>query len=148
MSRTFQLCACAAVLLAASVVVADDKSAPAPTKIDGTYAIISGERDGKPMADADIKNCKVTITGDKITGTDKDGKEFLNATYTVEEPKKEDGKKACVVRMETTGGKKYMGMAEKTADGLKIVYQLDGGQPPTEFKAGEKQVLLVLKSAA
>ncbi|MEO2088173.1 MAG: hypothetical protein ABGY75_01575, partial [Gemmataceae bacterium] len=117
MSRTFQLCACAAVLLAASVVVADDKSARAPTKIDGTYAIVSGERDGKPMADADIKNCKVTITGDKITGTDKDGKEFLNATYTVEESK-DAAKKACVVRMETTGGKKYRGMAEKRADGL------------------------------
>lgn len=147
MSRTTQLFACAAVALAASVAIADDKSAATPTKIDGTYAIVSGERDGKPMADADIKNCKVTITGDKITGTDKDGKEFLNATYTVEEPK-DAAKKACVVRMETTGGKKYMGLAEKTADGLKIVYQLDGGQPPTEFKAGEKQVLLVLKSVA
>lgn len=146
MSRTMQLLGCAAVVLAAAVAIADDKSAATPTKIDGTYAIISGERDGKPMADADIKNCVVKITANKITGTDKDGKEFLNATYTVEEPKKEEGKKACVVRLETTGGKKYMGMAEKTADGLKIVYQLDGGQPPTDFKAGDKQVLLVLKS--
>jgi uncharacterized protein (TIGR03067 family) len=143
MSKLFQLLGCATVLALVSTASADDK---ANTKLDGTYSVTSGERDGKPMAEADIQKCVVKITADRITGTDKDGKEFLNATYTVDDTKKEETGKACHVVMKSADGKSYRGMAEKTADGLRVVYQLDGGEAPTEFKTKDKQVLLVLKA--
>lgn len=144
MSKLLQLLGCATVLTLVTVAWADDKTAA--TKIDGTYAVASGERDGKPMAEADVQKCVVKITTDKITGTDKDGKEFLNASYTVDETKKAETGKPCHIVMKTADGKSYHGMAEKTADGIRVVYQLDGGEAPSEFKTKEKQVLLVLKA--
>jgi uncharacterized protein (TIGR03067 family) len=150
MSKLHQLLSAVVVGLVASAGFADDKTGSAGTKIDGTYTLVSGERDGKPMADADVKDCKVTITADKITGTSKDGKEFLNATYTVDDKKdetKREGQKTCHITLKSGDGKTYKAMCEKTADGLKMVYHLDGGEEPTEFKTKDKQVMLVLKSS-
>jgi uncharacterized protein (TIGR03067 family) len=144
MSKLFQLLGCATLLAFVSVATADDKADA--RKLDGVYSVTSGERDGKPMAEADVMKCVVKITADRITGTDKDGKEFLNASYTIDETKKEETGKPCHFVMKTADGKTYRGMAEKSADGMKVVYQLDGGEAPTEFKTKDKQVMLVLKS--
>jgi uncharacterized protein (TIGR03067 family) len=147
MSKLFQLLGCAVVLALIPVVSADDKGTAATQKIDGTYSVVAGERDGKPMADADVQKCIVKITASAISGTDKDGKEFLNATYAMDETKQDAAGKTCHIIMKTSDGKAYQGMCEKTADGLKVVYQMAGGEAPTEFKTKEKQVLLVLKAA-
>src|SRR5439155_823390 len=60
----------------------------AASSLEGGYTIVSGERDGKPIPEAEIKGAVVRFTGDKIVGTDKDRKEFFVATYTVDATKK------------------------------------------------------------
>lgn len=156
MSKLLQLLGCVTVVAAWTTFgYADDQNKtgnkvdqdkPA-TKIDGKYAVESGERDGKPMAKEDVQNCVVVITTDRITGSDKDGKEFLNAKYTTDDTKKDETGKRCHIIMTTADGKAYRGICEKTSDGLRIVYQLDGGEPPADFKTKEKQVMLVMKMA-
>lgn len=136
--------AAALALLISTGSAKDDKTGAGTTKLDGTYSVQSGERDGKAMSDQDIKECRVKITADKITATDGGGKEFLNCSFTLDETKKPHQ-----ITMKGTGanaGKSYVGLCEKTADGLRIAYPLDGGEPPTEFKTKDKQVVLVLKA--
>ena len=50
-------------------------------KLDG-HTIVAGERDGKAIAEAEIKGAAFRFTGDKVVGTTKDGKEFFAADYT------------------------------------------------------------------
>lgn len=144
MIRHLRLLASVTVLGLAAFAVADDKSADGKTKLDGKYEVVSGERDGKPMSDQDVKGSVVTIAGDKITGVDGGGKEFLRVTFTCDETKK-----PAAITMKGAGsadGKTYSGLCEKTADGIKVVYNMEGGEAPTEFKTKDKQVMLVLKA--
>jgi uncharacterized protein (TIGR03067 family) len=143
-TQTLRLFAAVALfgLFAVTVSARDDKTAAGTTKLDGQYTVESGERDGKAMSDLDVKGCKVVIAGDKITGTDGGGKEFLRGTFKVDETKKP---MAVTLKAADGDAKTYSGLCEKTADGLKIVYNMDGGEAPTEFKTKDKQVLLVLK---
>lgn len=124
--------------LAPMLAFADDKA-----KMDGRYSITAGERDGRVLTAQELEGGIVTVNGDKIIGTSKDGKEFLNCTFTADE-----SKKPCVITLKGTGsnaGKTWLALSEKTADGFRVVYQMEGGEVPTEFKAKDKQVLLVLK---
>jgi len=134
----------AAVVLAAGVAAADDKKDAA--KLDGTYLIVSGERDGRPIPEAEIKGAVVTFKGDKVYGTDKDKKEFFAATFQID-----TAAKPYKISMTSTAPKKdekAAGVIEVGEDGVKICYALPGGATPTEFKAGEKQQCFVLKRQA
>jgi len=132
-----------AFCLAAAPLVADDQAID-PKKLEGTYTITSGEREGKAIPEADLIGCTARITADKIVASDKAGTPFLTVTYTLDSTKK-----PCVVKMKSTGtdAKECVGLIEcdKAKDTVRIVYHVDGGQAPTEFKTKEKQVLLVLK---
>jgi uncharacterized protein (TIGR03067 family) len=68
---------------AAGLTAADDKPA-APAKLDGTYVIVSGERDGKAIPEEEIRGSVVTFKGDRVIGTGKDQKEFFAATYRLD----------------------------------------------------------------
>lgn len=133
----------AAAFLALAVVLTPTAFGDDKAKLDGRYSVVSGERDGKAMEAKDIEGCVLTVNGDKIIATGKDGKEFLNCTFTADE-----SKKPCVVTLKGTGsnaGKTWLALSEKTADGFRVIYQMEGGEAPTDFKTKEKQVLLVLK---
>jgi uncharacterized protein (TIGR03067 family) len=122
--------------------LAADEQAIDPKKLEGAYTITTGERDGKPIPEADLTGCTVRITADKIVAADKSGTPFLNVTYTLD-----TAKKPCLVKMKSTAtdAKEYMGLVEREKDTVKIVYHMDGGEAPKEFKTKEKQVLLVMK---
>jgi uncharacterized protein (TIGR03067 family) len=126
----------------------------APTAIDGAYAIVSGQRDGKAIPEAEIKGAVVNITQGKIVSTDKNAKQFFAATYTLDAKKK-----PMVIHMTTDPAdssagaepKKPMtadGLVKKDGDTLTIIYALPGGQAPTDFKTGEKQQMFVMKTLA
>jgi uncharacterized protein (TIGR03067 family) len=128
--------------LAPMAVTADDKD---ELKLDGRYTVVAGEREGKAMAEKDINGSVITVNADKIVGTNKDGGEFLNCTFALDQTKK-----PCVVTLKGTGsnaGKSWTGLCERTADGFRVIYQMEGGEAPTEFKTKEKQILLTLKKA-
>jgi len=70
------------MLLALATPVADEKKSAAD--LDGTYTIVKGERDGKPIPEGEIKGAVVTFKGDRVYGTDKDKKEFFAATFRLD----------------------------------------------------------------
>ena len=112
-------------------------------KIEGTYSIVSGQRNGKPLPEAEIKGALVTFTADRITSTDKERKEMYAATYKIDESSSPP-----TIRMESIApkkGEKAQGVIEIKGDTVRLSYNLPGGEAPKEFKAGEKQHFFVLK---
>ena len=112
------------------------------SKLEGTYTIVSGEEGGKSIPPERIEGSLVKFTADKITGTDKDRKEFFAATY-----KLDTSKKPYRIRMKSTTPKEHetVGLVEKKGETLRIIYALPGGPEPTEFKTKEGQQMFVLK---
>jgi len=134
-----------AAAMFAGAAVADDKTGTAggPADLVGTYTIVSGERAGKKIPDEEIKGATVTFTKHKITGTDKDRKEFFAATYTADATAK-----PLRINMTSTApkaGEKATGLVEVSGDQLTICYNLPGGELPTEFRAKDQQQCFVLK---
>jgi len=43
-------------------------------KIQGTWALVAGERNGKPLPDEAIKHVKIIVSGDKLTTMNKERK--------------------------------------------------------------------------
>jgi uncharacterized protein (TIGR03067 family) len=124
---------------------ADDttRKAGAPSALAGTYTIVSGERDGKKIPDDEIKGATVTFGKGKVTGMDKDRKEFFAATYTVDVsplPNRID-----MVSVSPKAGEKASGVIEIAGDTVKICYNLPGGDVPKDFTTREKQQCFVLK---
>ncbi|VTT99658.1 Putative uncharacterized protein OS=Rhodopirellula baltica (strain SH1) GN=RB4470 PE=4 SV=1 [Gemmataceae bacterium] len=128
-------------LVAAAARAEDKKGAKS---LEGTYTLVSGEEDGKAVPEERIKGGIVRFTADKITGTDKDKKEFFAANYTLDTTKT-----PWAIAMKSTAPKAgdAPGLVKKDGDTLTIVYALPGGEAPKEFKAGPKQHLFVLKAA-
>jgi uncharacterized protein (TIGR03067 family) len=132
----------AAVL--ASGLAADEKKAEA--KLEGGYTVVSGEEGGKAVPAEHIKGSMVRFTGDRITGTDNDKKEFFAAKY-----KLDTGKKPWVITMTSSEPKTATatGLIKKEGDTITLIYSLPGVPAPTEFKTKEKgQHLFVLKPLA
>ncbi|WP_439627100.1 TIGR03067 domain-containing protein [Gemmata sp.] len=128
--------------LVATAARAEDKKAA--KSLEGTFMLVSGEKDGKAIPEERIKGGMVRFTADKITGTDKDKKEFFAANYTLDTTKT-----PWAIAMKSTAPKSAdaVGLVKKDGDTLTIVYALPGGEAPKEFKAGPNQHLFVLKAA-
>jgi uncharacterized protein (TIGR03067 family) len=119
----------------------DPKKAAA--SLEGGYTIVSGEKAGKAIPEAEIKGSIVRFTGDNILGTDKDKKEFFSATFTLD-----TSKTPWAIEMTSKQPKeaKASGLIKKEGDTITIVYALPGGETPREFKTKEGQQLFVLTS--
>jgi uncharacterized protein (TIGR03067 family) len=141
-----------------SSVTGDDKKLPGDKtpkpKLEGTYTIESGERDGKAIPAERIKGALVAFTADTIIGTDKDKKEFFSSTYTLDDSAKpmkimmkskpmNDAKKD--PQRDLTATPETPGLIEVNDDTVKIIYALPGGKGPTTFKTAEMQHLFILK---
>ncbi len=143
------------LFLAASFVLAGTADPPAAQKppstpekqtaasLEGGYVIVSGEKDGKPIPEAEIAGSIVKFTGDSILGTDKDKKEFFSATYSLD-----TSKTPWVITMKGKEPKEMTatGLIKKEGDTVTLIYALPGGEAPKEFMTREKQHLFVLKS--
>jgi len=137
-----------AVLLAALPALAEDKDKGKEEKADtgklvGSYTIVKGQGDGKDIPKEHFEKSLVVFAKDKITGHDKDKKEFFGATYTLDTSSKPW--KIMMVSTSPKKGEKADGVIELDGDSLKICYALPGGKAPTGFKAGEKQHYFELK---
>jgi uncharacterized protein (TIGR03067 family) len=111
-------------------------------KLEGTYTVVSGEEDGKAVPEEKIKGSLVKFTRDRITGTDKDKKEFFAATYTID-----TSKTPWRIKMKSTTPKEAeaVGLIEKTGETVRLIYALPGAPEPTEFKTKKGQHLFELK---
>jgi uncharacterized protein (TIGR03067 family) len=110
---------------------------------DGTYMIVSGERDGRPIPKEEIDGSIVVIKDATITGTDKDRKQFFACAYAVDKTSKPA--KIAMTSTAPKTGEKANGVIEMDGDKLKICYALPGGDTPTDFNAKQKQQCFTLK---
>jgi uncharacterized protein (TIGR03067 family) len=120
---------------------ADDKKVD--SSLDGTYMVVSGESDGKPIPSEKFAGGVVTFVGDKVFGTDKDKKAFFSATFTIDASTKPSTMH--MTSKSPQAGTKADGIVARDGDTLKLCYALPGGATPTEFKGGEKQHYFILK---
>jgi uncharacterized protein (TIGR03067 family) len=143
MTRTLSLAALAALTLTVGPLSAEDNS-PA-TKLNGGYTIVSGERDGKGLPEAEVQGIVVRFSDGTVTVTDKDNKETYAATYRLD-----PSKKPCAITMTSTQaptkGEVAQGLIEKNEDTVRIIYALPGAKPPTGFKTKQKQLMFVMKN--
>lgn len=130
--------------LGLTAAAADDKKGA--EALEGGYTIVSGEKAGKAIPEAEIKGAIVKFMGDKILGTDKDKKEFFSATFTLD-----TSKTPWAIEMTSKSPKdnkemKASGLIKKDGDTVTIVYALPGADAPKDFKTKEGQQLFVLKN--
>jgi uncharacterized protein (TIGR03067 family) len=116
-------------------------------KLDGTYVATSGEREGKAVTEDQLRGVTFRFDGDKMTITDRTGKEIHSCTHTLDTSSK-PWKIHMKMTDSKTGDKTATGLIEKTGDTIRIVYPLAGGDTPTEFKTKEKQEMYTLKLKA
>jgi len=107
-------------------------------KLQGTWSVVSGERDGQP--NDSIKNDKLVISGDKITVKKAAGSEETPVTFTLDATKKP---KQMDVKAE---GMTLLAIYELDGDNLKLCFAR-GAERPTDFtaKAGSERMSAVLK---
>lgn len=137
MKQSFALSCTLGLLILTGVVGCQPKTEGTKTatddlkKTEGTWTLVSGEADGKPLPEAEVKSAKLTIVGDAYTvelGAEgvKKGTQKLDATKT---PKQIDAK-------DTSGptvGENH-GIYEFTADGdFRVCFAAPGKERPTEF---------------
>lgn len=125
-------------------------TAPAPKKTDnekiqGTWAVVSAEADGKKLPPREVKDVTLVITADQIVFNLK-GEEKKAGNYKLAPTKSPK-----VIELTPLDGpdkgKPQRDIYELNGDQLKLCIQNGDGQPPTEFatKAGDGLSLLILK---
>jgi len=152
MRRLIPAAALAAGLFAAAGAADKDKTVkPIPptdqtNPYEGLYLVVSGEEDGKPIPKERVEGAQVKIGKDTMTGTDRNGKAFFAATYTVDATDKPPR-----LKLRQKGAKEseaVFALVEQKGANLKIIYNLPGGPLPTEFKTVKGQHMFVLKREA
>ncbi len=116
---------------------------PEKPKLEGMWIATAGEHNGQKLPENMVEGTTFRINGDKLVAATKDGKEFINAVFVLN-----DEKKPCEITLKLTGsneGKSLEGLVERKGDEVKIIYALLGGEKPTEFKTKDKQVMYTLK---
>jgi uncharacterized protein (TIGR03067 family) len=114
------------------------------TKLEGTWAMVSGEQEGKKIPEDVVKTAKLVIKGDRHTVTV--GDETFKGTHKVnpsKTPKQID-------TMDTAGpfkDKTAYGIYEVDEDGLKVCFAPPGKERPKEFttKSGTGVIFHVWK---
>lgn len=146
MSRRLWFLALSAGLFAASVAAQEQRRDDPTTDSNfvGTYTVVSAERDGKSMPDDRTVGMVFTFEKDRVKGVDKDKKEFVDATYTIE-----TASRPWVIRFKSTLPKatETTGLIEKNKETVKLIYALPDGAAPSEFKTKPRQLMVTLRLA-
>lgn len=144
--------------LSSSLASAESKPVPksAEPGLLGTYRIVSGERNGKPIPPERLHVVSVRISEQTITTLDKGEKEVYVATYTLKKDQKPWRiSMTATVTPDKSKGMKSDGLIELDGDTVKLIYALPGGKAPaagdrrapSSFKTGENQQMFVMKRA-
>lgn len=120
-----------------------------PAELVGTYRLVAGERNGDKVAPERLQDITVRITKDAITTLDKDEKEVYVATYQIDAGRKPfQVTLTAKVTPTKDKGEEAAGLIEIDGDTVKLIYALPGGDPPTDFRTGDKQQMFVMKKIA
>jgi len=131
------------VLVAGFLVAADDPKDELK-KLEGTWTMVSGEKDGKNVAEQTIKTAKLVIKGDQHDF--RIGDETFKGTLKVDPSKKPK----TIDATDTEGpfkGKTLLGIYELDGDNFKVCFAKPGEDRPKEFstKSGTGHILYVWK---
>ncbi len=142
MHRILSVVFCAIFWLAPTIFGGD--AAKEAKLLDGKWAPVSAELAGQPFPESVLRTITLTITGNKYTVVvgDQTDRGRLDVN-TAKKPKTMD-----VVGTEGPNeGKTFLAIYEADKQMLRICYDLDGKQRPTEFKTkgGTKQFLATYK---
>src|SRR5262245_59127791 len=124
MKRPFILVAGCSLLLAAAE-AEEKKPVGDQEKIQGTWALVSGERYGKPLPEEVVKHVKLIFSGNKLTT--KTGDRLAEGTFKLDPSKKP---KEIDLDVEGNVGK---GIYQLDGDTLKLVHGEVGDARPREF---------------
>lgn len=136
------------VSLVGLLIAADTKEDAAKKdleKFQGTWALISAERDGKQTPPEEVKKIKLTIQGNKFI-LEKDAVVISEGTFTLDPTKKPKA----IDETATAGpnkGKSFLAIYEIGDDYHKICFAAPGKERPTVFSslAGSGHLLQVWK---
>lgn len=103
------------------------------SRLEGEWAMVSGEIDGQPMPDAFVKTGKRVAKGNETTVTI-GGNVFMKATYTID-PSKKPKTIDYTMTEGLSKGKKQLGIYELDGDTIRFCFASPGKDRPTEFSA-------------
>jgi uncharacterized protein (TIGR03067 family) len=138
------------VVAAASVAFAqDEKVEKEKKKFAGTWALASGEVDGKPVADEHVKAGRITYAGDAVSlVSPHQSKDPFKAKITRFDPSKKPAEMEWVRDNGPNAGKTMMAIYEWIDDdSYRICFDPSGKERPKEFKttAGSGYIMHVWK---
>lgn len=143
MYSKIQSCVAIALILFIAPACTGRSSDQPKADLTGEYRIVSGERNGIPIDQSELTDAAIYINDKTIIAYDKERKEMFAATYTLE-----TNRIPWQITMISTKapdvGEIAKGLVETDQDRVKLIYALPNGQPPTEFKAGERQQMFVM----
>jgi uncharacterized protein (TIGR03067 family) len=111
-------------------------------KFQGTWTFESVEAGGKEAPIADFKGVTVTFKGDKYTV--EKGDEVVQSATLKLDPSKSPKAFDATVADGPTKGAVILGIYEFSGDTLKVCFDPEGKQRPTEFKTGTGSQTLVV----
>jgi uncharacterized protein (TIGR03067 family) len=115
---------------------AEDKPAKGDKeKLQGTWALVSGEHDGQPIPEEVAKTIKLAFTGDKVTLHHNDQKN--EGTFKLHSDKKPKG-----IDLDMENGA-VKGIYQLDGDTLKLANAKPGDERPKEFPKKEGSGLTV-----
>jgi uncharacterized protein (TIGR03067 family) len=130
----------ALVLLGAAGSALAQKSTAADTerqKLQGTWALVSGEADGKAVPEADVRRSRLTFEGNKISvDLPQQSSKTMDENLTKLDPTKNPREMIWVRTTGPNAGKPIVGIYEfQGADQFRICFDPSGRSTPKELTA-------------
>ena len=135
--RFLMVLMCLAVPVTAAV---DDESAA----LVGVYTITSGEKFGVVEPKDKIQGDVVRFSQDRVVVIDKNSNEIYGSTYKLDASTK-PWKITMTSKLADKEDVVSNGLIEKDGDTVKLIYALPGGETPTSFKTGDKQLMFIMR---
>lgn len=134
------------VLLAGSIVAADDKDKFDAGKMVGTWTYVSGEKNGTKVDPETLKGGTVKITKETITLESPQGKFVIK--YTLDTKNNPVSLAMEMTESPFGAGAMAKGIIDVKGDELKLCYSTEGDAPKKfETKEGSNSHLFVLKKS-
>lgn len=121
----------------------DEKMMLTPAKLEGTYRIVKGEEYGGNPPKENVKDTTCKFSKDRITSYDAGNNEVYVQTYKLDASSKPT--KLMMTSVKPKADLEVKGLIKMEGDMLTLIYALPGGEAPTEFKTGAKQLMFTMK---